>query len=956
MSSSVVGTIQGGNDVGGIVGFNEGIIEKSFASVHITGEENVAGFVASNYGTIRNSYSVGLVEGDDDVFAFNERNYGIVEYCYTNTVVQTDGDKGAFDLTDRGEYNTSSSSSLTSSDKAPPPVPNAEESNKSYGTQSIFWNRDRIGILAQDGYGVTDAQMRHESLYESWDFNTVWEIREGASFPGLQVLNDAPLAGIDTVSAIADPSDLSDYLSLASDVENTEATVWRTLKDTRSGGYDTYWYAAGEPIASGDTLWGGYGYVTTPSPLISIPDYATLSSIGHSAQYPLNGNYRLTQNIDASASITDNTGDGFEPIASDSIHGFTGRLNGAGFTISDLTINRESQNGVGLFSWIGEEGVIDSLTITGTIIGGNSVGGIAGRVSGTVYESAVHGTISGKDSVGGLFGYQMGTTEGSYFSGEVTGTNYVGGFAGYLQGSVAHSYTMGSVSATGTYVGGFAGGLYGEVTRSFASTITETTISGWYAYIGGFAGSSEGIITQSYSTGSVYGTKYYRGGFVGNLKYNGIIKDSYSQSALASGTYSGTFAGYSNGTIEQCYSSFNGTNNSFVGSQNGSVVHSYSVRAGAGSNTNNRYGYAYVDRDVLLHRETFNKWDFSTVWEMVDGYTLPGLIGVHDPSYGRTDTTSVIDTSDISFALLNDKRPDAGTPTLWRVVNDTSLGGNMVVVYQPGDALVSGDTLWGAASKIYAPYTVIELPDYATLKRVGVDPLYPLDGNYRVTADIDASLSQYENEGAGFQPIGGTQGFSGKFDGGGFTISGIVIHRPSEDTIGLFRKLNGHAHIMNVSLDATIEGDDYVGAFVGVADSMVTLSNIKVEAMVDGDDYVGGVIGKSTATTAMDSVYNKGTVTGTRYVGGVGGSIGGTITNSHSLSDVEGQEGYIGGLVGRLTGAVDRSYAVGSVHGEYNVGGLVGYLQGVIDRSFTSGIVKGESAVGGIAGEVQGDH
>jgi hypothetical protein len=61
-----------------------------------------------------------------------------------------------------------------------------------------------------------------------------------------------------------------------------------------------------------------------------------------------------------------------------------------------------------------------------------------------------------------------------------------------------------------------------------------------------------------------------------------------------------------------------------------------------------------------------------------------------------------------------------------------------------------------------------------------------LNGNYYLTADIDASDTATWNDGDGWEPI---EAFSGTLDGCSYTITGLTINRPSEDYVGLFSKL-----------------------------------------------------------------------------------------------------------------------------------------------------------------------
>ncbi len=62
----------------------------------------------------------------------------------------------------------------------------------------------------------------------------------------------------------------------------------------------------------------------------------------------LSAHYRLKNEIDASETAGWNSGEGFEPIG-DSDDKFTGTLSGGGYIIDSLTINRPTEDRVGLF-------------------------------------------------------------------------------------------------------------------------------------------------------------------------------------------------------------------------------------------------------------------------------------------------------------------------------------------------------------------------------------------------------------------------------------------------------------------------------------------------------------------------------------------------------------------------------------------------------------------------------
>jgi hypothetical protein len=148
--------------------------------------------------------------------------------------------------------------------------------------------------------------------------------------------------------------------------------------------------------------------------------------------------------------------------------------------------------------------------------------------------------------------------------------------------------------------------------------------------------------------------------------------------------------------------------------------------------------------------------------------------------------------------------------------------------------------------------------------------------------------------------------FTGSFDGGGFSISGLVIHRPEEDSQGMFGYIRSGAVIENLGLiGGSVVGLDYVGGVVGVngwSNDEVgsTVQNCYVTGTVSGEGAVGGVVGLNFGT--VQNCYATGDVNGSSFVGGVVGYNYHTVQNcvalSPSVSATEDNNTYIGRVVG----------------------------------------------------------
>jgi hypothetical protein len=147
---------------------------------------------------------------------------------------------------------------------------------------------------------------------------------------------------------------------------------------------------------------------------------------------------------------------------------FTGSLDGAGHTISNLVIDRPTTNDVGLFGVIGAGGVVKNLTLSGgSVTGLNDVGDLAGVSDGAATGVSASGSVTGTSMVGGLIGWndKAGVVSGASDAGAtVTAGSDGGGLVGYNLGHISTSAAGDDVIGTGSaYALGTGVGLNGAI-------------------------------------------------------------------------------------------------------------------------------------------------------------------------------------------------------------------------------------------------------------------------------------------------------------------------------------------------------------------------------------------------------------------------------------------------------------------------------------------------------------
>ncbi|MBM6857477.1 PL29 family lyase N-terminal domain-containing protein [Caecibacteroides pullorum] len=276
-----------------------------------------------------------------------------------------------------------------------------------------------------------------------------------------------------------------------------------------------------------------------------------------------------------------------------------------------------------------------------------------------------------------------------------------------------------------------------------------------------------------------------------------------------------------------------------------------------------------------------------------------------------------------------------------------------------------------------------------TASRLLEDPGYTDDGqgNYTVTSaeglknlaklvneegktDINITLDTDLTLTGEWTPIGTeSQPYTGTFDGGNHTITGLKIDQSGTDNVGLIGRLGSGGKVQDVTLtEVNVTGGTYVGGIAGQTDG--TVENCSVNGTVTGQNQTGGIVGRNFSTISGCSA--EGTVTGNTNVGGISGLcvpnydtgtgslIGSTIEGCHSTAAVSGISS-VGGVVGNLGNGCSlmACYSTGNVtatitYGHANVGGVVGINgQGTVTACYhATGEITSSvgDRIGGIAG------
>lgn len=252
----------------------------------------------------------------------------------------------------------------------------------------------------------------------------------------------------------------------------------------------------------------------------------------------LDSYYKLSSNISASQTAHWNNGKGFDPIGGPNSQ-FNGKFDGAGHTISGLTITRPNGHynvalfsGVSYYSYNDPPGTIANVSLTDVNIVGNQEASTVSTTGALVGESlddttirnvSVDGYVNGTDSVGGLVGENNGEIQTASANTAVNATKAAGGLVGTNSGGIITNVSANAVVNSE----GSAGGLVGinSPTSQLSKAVANSTVRGNFN-VGGAVGKNLATIENIYVVGSITGNTAI-GAITGENTDDGTVIQSY---------------------------------------------------------------------------------------------------------------------------------------------------------------------------------------------------------------------------------------------------------------------------------------------------------------------------------------------------------------------------------------------------------------------------------------------
>ena len=211
--------------------------------------------------------------------------------------------------------------------------------------------------------------------------------------------------------------------------------------------------------------------------------------------------------------------------------------------------------------------------------------------------------------------------------------------------------------------------------------------------------------------------------------------------------------------------------------------------------------------------------------------------------------------------------------------------------------------------------------------------------------DINITLDKnIDLTGKDWTPIGTSNSYSGTFDGGGHTITGLTV-TTNDEYAGLFGWLGKAGTVKNVVMEGIQitcnHGLGYAGGVAGFSWGG-TIENCSVSGSVSGTVYVGGVVGTQW-NGSITGCSSSATVKGTVDVGGVAGQTNSSATltacyaTGNVIIEMDPKKNIAGGsLVGMNAGSsLLACYATGNVTSTGSSTGNV-YIGGFLGGNYTT--------------------
>ena len=642
----------------------------------------------------------------------------------------------------------------------------------------------------------------------------------------------------------------------------------------------------------------------------------TTSENGEGLIFPLSSSYKLVSDINLIGTWT--------PIGSATEDGFVGNFDFNGHTIQGLSITEATGN-VGLFSLVGETGVVRNAKLKNvSITSGTNAGSLVGVNNGTVEYASVEEiniTLGANGvAVGGLVGVNYGNiTKSEIKSGNIRSTNtegVVGGLVGLNSIKENRSANISRSSAICNVTGEkYVGGLVGQsidsiIENCYAGSLESEAIItvGSTAYAGGIAGQIEAHNAKKSFVADTYAVMRFAQGTANHM--GAIIGYNKNQSMLNySIIYGNYFSRDINGSIAGIAAEENAHDNEGVYGKTNAEMKQISTYFSYEASSGTRYNWQFVEG----------------VWSLTGG-NLPKLS--YEIPYISTRTDRFTEANSIStYQEFIEILPNADSSSSYMLNSNIDL---------PTD---------------YEPFEFNGQLTCPVNEETG-EPIYSIRLNFNRDASVvNGVMAVFTNVGKNAK----------------LTNIKVIANTNNVTTANHISAIAGYNYGVMENCFAegsltvnTTSGTIYFGGLaaenhgiVSGGASRATITYTKSPSMV----YVGGIVGYNT--NSVQNATNHGAITvegrGEGYVGGIAGCTNAEILKCANKGAINGtmeaEKMVFAGIVGRVAQSINAKVFYCSSYEEIrgsNVGGVVGVSFGAIKYCYSKATCEGRN-VGGLA-------
>lgn len=654
-------------------------------------------------------------------------------------------------------------------------------------------------------------------------------------------------------------------------------------------------------------------------------------------------NYIQTSNIDASATSSWFSGQGWIPIGNSTTR-FTGTYDGQSFKIEDLFINRPSiEYGVGFFGYT-TNATISNLKLSNVNINGDQIVGalVGGNLSSDIINCQSSGTVDGDFNIGGLVGSNSINANIDFCSSSCTVTARTWGAGGlvgmnYSSSTIENSFARGN-STSASYSGGL-------VARN----------------------SDSSSIIKSYSTGTATGSSW-TGGLVGendNSSVNASFWDTQTSGHPLSQGGTGVLTSQMKNQTTFTSAGWDFTNDWAIdGTYNNGYPHLIQLRLSLPTLS------TYAVTDITLTTATAN----GSIDDL--GYSFPAQHGfcwntTGMPTLSDTKTENGPIDSLASFTG-NITGISVGNTYYVRAYATNEVGtsyGQEVNFRIPELAVLTTDSataITNSSSTIYADLTDLGYPDptehgvcWSVNSNPSTSDFITTEGSTNTTGVFTSDISSLDPLTTYYVRA---YAINAKGTSYGNEINFTTLDNPPVDPVpeGSGTEIDPYLietfeHLVWITKDDTNWSYHYLQtADIDASPSDTLMLNILYWGpgwSPIGHQYVDFTGSYNGQGFSIDSLFIDCDLD---EIGLFGNTNNATIENINLTNTNITGDGNVGSLIGlNYQSDVTGCTASGDVNGSGNVGGLIGYSDGNIDSCSFSGTVYGTyNNVGGLIGQI----